>query len=220
MNPKHLSSLALRLGLTLAALTLLPASATAQLRPMNYDTPTFIEVELQELRAGDGAAKVTINVIRSGEFRLYTRVGFETADGSALAGDDYKASGGTLVFKPGEGYKSFEIELLPSEAGKEERRFEVRLAAESPNTEVIDEVVSIVIPKSSALPTLQITAAEDGAVKLSWVSVENVVLERTKIPGLAAWEAAPCAVQQTENGVSEALEQCQGQSYFYRLRSE
>ena len=203
--------------LALAVLVLFPGPSRAQIRPQNFDTPTYIEVEFQEVRVAEGAVRATINLIRSGEFRIYTRVSFETVDGTARAGDDYKASGGTLVFKPGEGYRSVEIELLGGEGGG--KSFEVRLSSSSPNTMVMTEAVSVVIPPAAAPdPVLHISPAADGAVKLFWAEGADLVLERSRRPESPAWESVPCEVE-IRDGVCAVVEQCEPGFYFYRLRA-
>ena len=54
-----------------------------------------------------------------------------SGDGAAVAGTDYVAAGGTLVFAEGETRKTFEVSLVAGDADRRQRRFQVGLAAPS-----------------------------------------------------------------------------------------
>ena len=55
----------------------------------------------------ENSSNVTVAVIRTGDVSTNGSVDFNTADGSAVAGLDYQATGGTLTFAPNEIVKSF-----------------------------------------------------------------------------------------------------------------
>jgi len=58
---------------------------------------------------------VTLHVMRLGHLRGTCSVRYYTRDGSARAGDKYKATDGILEFQPGEHLKTFDVEILSSD---------------------------------------------------------------------------------------------------------
>jgi hypothetical protein len=195
---------------------------SADFRAMNYDTPAFIEVELQDLHVHSGSQSVTINVIRSGEFRVPTRVDYETVEGTAIPGRDFKAVGGTLVFNPGEGYKSITVELLSPEGASGEKTFQLRLASSSPNTIVLSDTVTVRVQQPPApisdSPKLHIESLPGNEVLLSWESTDNFRLERTHLGQSADWE--PVATPLQTDGARHEIRAPSIGAFIYRLRRE
>jgi len=86
-----------------------------------FDPPEFTVVE--------SCGTCYINVMRYGP-SLYdeVKVDYETMDGSAVAGDDYDASKGTLVFAPGETEKTIPITILDDDVFELDEHFYCRLS--------------------------------------------------------------------------------------------
>ncbi len=59
-------------------------------------------------------SSVAVTVVRSGSTRTYATVQYETSDGSATAGVHYRATSGTLRFKPGVTKRTFYVQVLGS----------------------------------------------------------------------------------------------------------
>jgi subtilisin family serine protease len=62
--------------------------------------------------AQENAGAATITVRLSGPSSLIVSVDYATSDGTALAGPDYRATSGTLVFRPGETSKTFTVPII------------------------------------------------------------------------------------------------------------
>ena len=60
----------------------------------------------------ENSSNVTVAVIRTGDVSTNGSVDFNTADGTAVAGLDYEATGGTLTFAPNEIVKSFDVIIV------------------------------------------------------------------------------------------------------------
>jgi hypothetical protein len=76
---------------------------------------------------GDGLATVTVT--RSGgSLGGPVSVDYATADGSAVAGSDYDATGGTLTFGPGESSKSFTVPITSDSVHEDAETFQVMLS--------------------------------------------------------------------------------------------
>lgn len=60
----------------------------------------------------ESAGSVTVTVVRSGVTEAQATVGYATQNISAVAGQDYAAVAGTLVFEPGEQSKTFTVPII------------------------------------------------------------------------------------------------------------
>merc|ERR1719283_335766 len=86
-----------------------------------FDPPEFTVVE--------SCGTCHINVMRHGP-SLYdeVKVDYETMDGSAVAGDDYDATKGTLVFGPGETEKTIPVSILDDDVFELNEHFYCKLS--------------------------------------------------------------------------------------------
>jgi len=86
-----------------------------------FDPPEFTVVE--------SCGTCHINVMRHGP-SLYdeVKVDYETMDGSAVAGDDYDATKGTLVFGPGETEKTIPVSILDDDVFELDEHFYCKLS--------------------------------------------------------------------------------------------
>ncbi len=67
---------------------------------------------------GEGAGKLTVNVVRTGDVSVPARIGYETQDQTATERSDYTTARGTLSFAAGETSKSFDV-LITDDGLKE-----------------------------------------------------------------------------------------------------
>jgi len=65
-------------------------------------------------------------------------VNYATADGTAIAGEDYLAAFDTLTFAPGETTKTFTVEVLADATGEPDETFSVNLSGASSYAFVAD----------------------------------------------------------------------------------
>jgi Calx-beta domain/Divergent InlB B-repeat domain len=61
--------------------------------------------------------RVTIDVVRPDAANTWATVRYSTSDGTAKAGVDYRATSGTLTFKPGAAKRTFVVQLLSKGSG-------------------------------------------------------------------------------------------------------
>eukprot|EP00966_Prymnesium_polylepis_P044863 1039015-Prymnesium_polylepis.2 len=55
-----------------------------------------------------------VDVVRIGSLKDRVTVDYKTLDSSAVAGVNYCASRGTIVFHPGENFKTISIKIMPA----------------------------------------------------------------------------------------------------------
>jgi hypothetical protein len=195
-------------------------SSGAQIRPLNNDTPAFIEVGRTEVAGFEGSS-VTIHLFRTGEFRWTTRVDYLLVGGSAEEGSDFTAAGGTLVFQPGEGMKAVEVQLAGDEVSDTGETLHLKLSANDVQTVVVQGTVTIRIDDPpgviSGPPRLRMASTDDGHVVLSWDGFSEALLEHTVDPIVGRWEKVPCTVEH-DGETSRVTERRTAQPRFYRLR--
>ena len=75
--------------------------------------PPQVEFAGREFPVEANAGTVTITVTRLGDTRQPVSVNYATADGTAIAGENYTAASGVLSFKAGETTQSIAISILP-----------------------------------------------------------------------------------------------------------
>lgn len=56
-------------------------------------------------------------------------IGYTTVDGSAVAGQDYAATTGTLVFQPGESSKTFTVQIVDDSISEASETFLVSFSS-------------------------------------------------------------------------------------------
>jgi hypothetical protein len=205
-------------ALTALVLSILVPQTHAQLRRQSYETPAIIETEFSSLRAPEGTNVARINLFRTGEFREYTRIDYATIEGTAEEGADYKGTGGTLVFQPGEGMKTIELQILGDRKRETDEQFAIKFTALSADTILVRETVTITIQDVSprAVPKLVIAPAPQGAVKLSWESDTDLLLQRNADPAGSTWETVTTEIVSTDDR-REVTENNGGKNFFYRL---
>jgi CSLREA domain-containing protein len=83
-------------------------------------------------------------------------VHYQTADGTAFAGEDYTAVSGTLTFDPGQTEKSIPINILPDTVQENTEQFFLNLDSPSGNVAIADGQGVGTIPNDDAAPTFAI----------------------------------------------------------------
>src|SRR5687767_8412522 len=159
-------------------------------KALDYETPAYVDFELSEVSVNEPAGTVAINIIRTGDFRRTTTIEYQTVEDDASEGADYKGAGGTLVFKPGEGFKTIVLEIIRDEEVESLESFRFELSSSDPNCMLMRSTALVVIedqPVPIARPELQIAAAA-GKILLSWDGSDTCALERTETPAAGNWE--------------------------------
>ena len=103
----------------------------------NDEPPTVAvdSVTLTELDEGTNSALFTVSLDNPSQRRI--TVGYSTSDGTAIAGEDYVASEGTIIFEPGETSKNIEVAVTGDRVFEGDEAFTVELS--NPNFVIIDE---------------------------------------------------------------------------------
>jgi hypothetical protein len=189
---------------------------------LSYDTPAYIDFEQQAFLVSEDQGTLTIGVSRTGEYRQTAKVDFNLVEGTATEGRDYKAAGGTLVFAPGEGFKTIIITILKDDEAEPDENFTVEFSNPSANAFLMHTSTTIVIrdapPLAAALPSLAIQPRKDGTVAISWDKADGCVLERSTTLGSGNWvEVAAQPV--LDNGRYVVVEPITNTLCAYRLRS-
>lgn len=216
------SNSALLIAIITALIFLSASLSAAELKAYGYETPAYIDLELTEMRVNEAAGTLTINLIRSGDFRQTTTVDYQTSEGEASEGQDYKGSGGTLTFSPGEGYKTIVLQILADDQSESAESFRFELTGTGPNAVVGRGSLNITIedaPVAVSQPRLQIAPAADRSILLSWEGSDELSLERSANPAGGSWESVAC-VPKVEEGRCEVTQPLSGTVYFYRLRAD
>ncbi|XP_077380071.1 sodium/calcium exchanger 1-like isoform X4 [Festucalex cinctus] len=76
----------------------------------------------------ENCGSVALNVRRAGDLSSTVAVDFQTQDGTAKAGWDFRATEGTLVFRAGETRKEIRIDIVDDDIFEEEEHFLVHLS--------------------------------------------------------------------------------------------
>lgn len=76
----------------------------------------------------ENVGKITATVIRTGSLRTQTSVNFSTANLSAITGQDYRATNGTLIFPPNTRSKTFSVNVLDNSVVDGNRAFQLQLS--------------------------------------------------------------------------------------------
>ena len=210
----------LLLGSVLACLT--ATQSFSQIRPYSYDTPSFIDIESTEVSVPEDAGSVAINLYRTGEFRQNTTINYKTVAGNASEGSDYKGAGGTVTFKPGEGFKTVLIEIMPDANGEANEDFAVQISTDDPNALIMRESVKVTIEDQSrpisGQPQLEIIPGPENTIILGWEGSASHSIERTLNPA-SGWEPVQCE-KSVRGARCEVTQPAGGPLYFYRLRAE
>ncbi|XP_077426891.1 sodium/calcium exchanger 1-like isoform X3 [Vanacampus margaritifer] len=79
-------------------------------------------------RCLENCGSVALNVRRTGDLSSTVAVDFQTQDGTAKAGSDFRSTEGTLVFRAGETQKEIRIDIVDDDIFEEEEHFLVHLS--------------------------------------------------------------------------------------------
>ena len=90
---------------------------------------------------------------RGGDLRNEVAIDYETEDGTAVAGEDYEPTNGTLVFRPMEQHKQITITVLDDDIFEEDEHFNVRLSnlrvvqsyEHNPDCRIVDPSVATIM---------------------------------------------------------------------------
>jgi uncharacterized delta-60 repeat protein/uncharacterized repeat protein (TIGR01451 family) len=119
-------------------------------------TPTFATVVILDNDTGfsftepvlevlENSVNAVITVVRTNPFTGTASVAYSTQDETALAGADYQAVTGTLVFTNGESVKTIMVPIVDDQLAEGDESFTVSLSNPSPGSNLLDPSVQTVI---------------------------------------------------------------------------
>ncbi len=125
-----------------------------------------------------------------------------TADGSARAGEDYRALAQTVTFAAGESARTVTVEILGDTTTETDETFDVRLVDPVPAATAIDTAAATVtIHNDDAMPRLSIDDASvhEGDAGMTTMRLKVWLSNRSDLPIHAAWrtEDGPAATAGT-----------------------
>ena len=103
-----------------------PSSAVVSIQ--ENDNPPSLAID--SILVGEGKSSATVaslTVSLSAPSGRTTTVDFGTVDGTAIAGEDYVATNGTLVFKPGETVKTIAVQIIGDSIKEPDETFTISL---------------------------------------------------------------------------------------------
>ena len=106
---------------------LLPNLARASVCILNDDFPGEVTFKQGEVTCHEDDHELTIDVVRENGFSGEISVDYRTCDMTALAGVDYEADDGTLVFKSGETVRRIRLVVKDDGAFEKDEQFKVDL---------------------------------------------------------------------------------------------
>ena len=142
----------------------------------------------------DDNTTLAANVTLSAASALQIEVDYATADGTAIAGQDYTTTSGTLTFAPGQTSLSVAIPILGDVIDEEDETFTLNLSSPD-NASISTAQATMTITDNDGAPTISIsdnsTADESAAianltVSLSAASEKTVTVSYTTSDGTAS----------------------------------
>lgn len=131
--------------------------ATAEGRIRDDDGIAIADVSITEGTGGTTTATVTVTLTSTAS---PVTVDWSTADGTAVAGQDYTAASGTLTFDPGETSKTIEIAIAPDALWEANESFRIVLS-DALGAPLVDANGSVTITNDDArdAPVVSVLAA-------------------------------------------------------------
>ena len=139
------------------------------------DNESFPSVSIADaiLTEGDtGTANLSFNVELSAVSGQVITMSYATSDGSAVAGEDYTSTSGTLTFLAGESQKTIEVPIIGDSLDENDEGFSVTLSS-AVNVNLLDGTASGGITDNDLAPTVSvndvtITEGDSGSSNLAF----------------------------------------------------
>ena len=112
--------------------------------------PTLSVDDIMILESDEGQSQATFTVSLSAPSSFPVTVAYTTVNGTAIAGEDYVATNGTLTFSPGETTQTVQVTILGDTIGELNEAFELQLS-QSVNATLDDAVGQATITDSDVV---------------------------------------------------------------------
>lgn len=155
--------------------------SNTQFRNLQLKELLPISVAGVSVNESDGVAKFTLTLPEASE-EIIT-LDYATADNSAVAGVDYTAASGTVIFNPGEISQTIEIAIKNDDRSEVEESFNLILSNVSNAIAIDREVTATIVDNDTPLPTISLRDLDlnegnaDLSTALVTVSLDRAWLE-------------------------------------------
>lgn len=196
-----------------------PTSNTSEFSPCNASNATgSVQFTRGTATVIEDIGLLTINVVRTGGTSGSLSVQYATSDISAVAGQDYVGTSGTLVFGNGETSKSFTVQINNDVIAEPNETFKIRLF-NGPNLDSLgfpsEQIITI--QDSSTVPVLSVSnmTVNEGAGKVDLIVNLSAATGRAVAVSFSSADTAGSQNCNIPNG--RASSRCDYISAFGRL---
>jgi hypothetical protein len=186
-------------------------SAFAQIKAQGYDTPSYVQFSAPRYEVSETETNAVVTIVRSGDSRKIASVEYSTREGTASDNVDFQPCGGSIVFNPGENFRTITIPIVRT-AEPVTKTFQVEMTQGDLNTVVTTPSAAIEIKPQP--PALNI-AAGNGALVVSWPASESTFILEARVDG--EWFAVAATPILTDGVWSVAVSPT-SPIIFFRLR--
>ena len=131
------------------------------------DDTVTVTISVLSVSAMEDAGNMSLTVVLDQPHALEVRASYATSDKEAVAGEDYRRVGGTLVFAPGETSHTIQVPIMKDDFDEDDETFMLTLS----------NVVNAVCPEGNATMTIANTIMDDDQRGVTVTPVELAVKE-------------------------------------------
>ncbi|NJO96443.1 MAG: hypothetical protein HC764_10810 [Pleurocapsa sp. CRU_1_2] len=159
------------------------------------DAPEVTLTDISVTEADSGSTTATVTVTLSTPSSLPITVDYATADGTAIAGEDYIAQNGMIAFAPGETTKTIKVEIIGDILDEIDEAFIVNFSNASnvtvPDPETVVTIVDNDLPSEMSIDDVTIAEGDNGnttatfTVSLNTPSSKEITIDYSTEDGTA-----------------------------------
>jgi hypothetical protein len=188
-------------------------NAFAQIKAQGYDTPSYVQFSLPRYEVSETETNAVVTIVRSGDSRKIASVEYATREGTASDNVDFQPCGGTIIFNPGQNFRTITIPIIRSPEPVT-KTFQVEMTQGDLDTIVTTPSAAIEIKPQP--PALNI-AAGNGALVVSWPESNSTFILEARVDG--QWSAV-AATPTLADGFWSVVVSPTSPLIFFRLRME
>ena len=187
------------------------SNTSAQIKAQGYDTPSYVQFSAPRYEVSETETNAVVTIVRSGDFRKIASVDYSTREGTASDNVDFEPCGGSIVFNPGQNFRTITIPIKRS-SEPVTKTFQVEMTQGDLNTVVTTPSADVEIKPQP--PALDI-AAKNGALVVSWPESDTPFVLEAQSDG--QWSAVTETATLANRSWSVAITPTSPLSFF-RLR--
>jgi hypothetical protein len=152
---------------------------SAQIKVQGYDTPSYVQFSAPRYEVSQTETNAVLTIVRTGDYRKIASVEYSTREGTASDNVDFEPCGGTIVFNPGQNFRTITIPIRRS-SEPVTKTFQVEMTQGDLNTVVTTPTAAVEIKPQP--PALDI-AVNKGALVLSWPDSDSGFVLEAQVDG-------------------------------------